>query len=52
MHNEDRHNELRSEGRLNPESDIDLLIVQDTGDSIFERVRKRCSHCLIRTTAT
>ena len=27
-------------GRLRPESDIDLLIIQDSSDSIFERIRK------------
>ena len=27
-------------GRLKPESDIDLLIVQNSDDSIFERVKK------------
>src|SRR3989338_7445919 len=27
-------------GRLKPESDIDLLIVQESNDSIFERKRK------------
>ena len=27
-------------GRLNPQSDIDLLIIQQTRDSIFERVKK------------
>jgi len=27
-------------GRLNPQSDIDLLIVQDSKESIFDRVKK------------
>ncbi len=27
-------------GRLSPQSDIDLLIVQESSDSIFERVKK------------